>query len=182
LTMKAVLRFVFWLIICELVVIVQFFIIDFFPYPFNLINFIFVFLFLLFIFTTVVKTIWLIIPISLILESFSSSFFAAGSLAFFFSLLIVGFLLFKFFTSHSGFVVLLSSTLGMILFHVFYFLFSNAINVAQKKDFLWPVGDFFKESAWEISFTSLFITTIYVLLLKFNRRFNPSYIYKNEKK
>lgn len=180
--MKTALRFVFWLIICEVAVIIQFFIIDFFPYPFNLLNFIFVFLFLLFIFSTVTKTIWLIIPISLILESFSSSFFISGSLSLFFSLLIMDFLLFKFFTSHSGFVVLLMSSLGMLLFHIFYFLFSNAINITQKKDFLWPIRDFFRESAWEIVLTSLFITTIYIILLKFNRRFNPSYIYTGKKR
>lgn len=143
----------------------QIFIINFLPYPFNQINFIFAVLLAFITAGETKKVFWLALAISYFLDLFSGSPFGISIAATLISLFFIKWLQSNIFTNRSIYMVFLSAIIGITLYR-FLFITFLTINNYFTNQATWYYGQISAEALWEISLSAAMLLVFYILRYK----------------
>lgn len=150
----------------------QIFIINFLPYPFNQINFIFSILLALITAGAAKKVFWLALAVSYFLDLFSGAPFGLGVATTLLSLFFIKWLQFNIFTNRSIYMVFLSAIIGLALYRFLFILFLSVNNYFSGH----AMGYYEQISAeafWEITLSSVMLLLFYIFRYKvFGRSIN----------
>lgn len=143
----------------------QIFIINFLPYPFNQINFIFSILLALITAGAVKKVFWLALIVSYFLDLFSGAPFGLGIAATLLSLFFIKWLQFNIFTNRSIYMVFLSTIIGLALYRFLFILFLSVNNyfTGQTMGYYEQIS---AEAFWEIALSSVMLLLFYIFRYK----------------
>jgi len=149
---------------------------EFLPYPFNQINIIFAIIIWLIIFTNQINVLWVLLPVSFLVEIFSPALFGVFSAAAFLSLSLVSWFLLNIFVDRSVYIVLLSGILGVLGFRLLKVLLSG---ILLKYNFL-SSTEILIDWLWEIALTAATLAVFYFFTSLFTKRLHPEYIRLNK--
>jgi hypothetical protein len=173
LTMKNFLRFLFLFFITLFVVVIHFFIVYTFSFPFDKVNILFIYLIFYLLLTERGNVVWLAFLTHIFIEVFPSNIFGvtllSSSLAFIFSYWFHMYYITN--RKWYGATTLIISTLlcYRILYSVFLFVF-HRIAPSSSRSIQW--AELWQLSVYEIALTSLLFTFLYLLLSKFSKTFS----------
>lgn len=145
------------------------------PFPFNGFNSIFFFLICFMVYNNTPRKLWLVVPLSLLLEIFSSTPFGVQTVALFTSLTIVNFLLTNFFTNRSLYNVFLVGAAGLATFHFVFRATLFLYSLVTRTSFILP-PQLLLSLGNEILCTSLALALVYALTARRLKRLNPRYL------
>ena len=143
----------------------QIFIINFLPYPFNQINFIFSILLALITAGAVKKVFWLALAVFYFSDLFSGAPFGLGIASALISLLFIRWLQFNIFTNRSVYMVFLSALIGLALYRFLFIAFLTANNYFTGQT-MGYYGQISAEALWEIGLSSSMLFIFYILRYK----------------
>lgn len=145
------------------------------PWPFNHINIILIIFLWFIIYNGNERILWLIFPLSFLLELFVSFPFGLTSAALLFTLLIMHWLLVNFFTNRSLYIVFLAGFLGISIFRFSFILLLLAANFFNPNFTLsWP--EIFTNIFYEITLTTGVFFFFFLFTRLFFKRLNPKYL------
>lgn len=161
------------------ILILQIFVVNFLPYPFNHINIIFLSMLWLIILASDTGVLWFGIFILYISDLFTSLPFGINSSSMLISLVLIGWFLLNIFTNRSLYMVFLSSIIGLTFYRILFFIFLGIYNLITHDSVL-PAKEVLMDVAWEIILSSIALLVFYFISSKFIRKLNPNYISTKE--
>jgi hypothetical protein len=171
--MKLLVRTLLFCIYIVFILVAHIFIINFLPYPFNHINFIFTISLLLITVSSDTKMLWLILIVSYCSELFSSMPFGVSTASLLISLLIINWFQLNILTNRSVYMIFLSAILGITLYRIVFIVLLTTHNYFLNLGAL-PYAEIIVETGWEILLSSLVLFILYAVNAKFIKFLRPS--------
>lgn len=147
------------------------------PDPFNNFDLVFVILFFIVLLIDYKLGLWAALLSGLLLEIYSPLAFGAIFFSLVITIILINFLFNLFFTNRSLYSLLILSSLGVIIFNflnLFYLNLAYWLKLTEIKIEL--SSHFLVSSSWQLFFTLLTLTIIYIPLRLFSKRFKSVFL------
>ncbi len=168
--MKFLRAFLFLSLTIFFILTLHIFVINFLSFPYNHIHIVFSCLFFLFTIRPSRQVLWITIITAYFFELFSGTPFGIGQAALIFSLLTIHWFQFNILTNRAVHIIFISSVLGMIFYRLLYFGLLFVYNYFATHP-TWPSREVIADIAWEIFFSSFFVSLLYFVYSKFLKSF-----------
>ena len=153
----------------------QIFAANFFPYPFNHLNFVFSSVLLLMIVRPGAANLWTGMIVLYISELFTSIPFGVTIVSMSAGLLVSAWLVNSVITRRSAIMVMLAAAIGLVSYRLSFFALIGAYNLFRHLAFF-PAPEVYLEVLWELVLSSIFTSAVYLVASWFLGRTKTNYI------
>lgn len=172
-----IIKFILYFLLLVFLIFLQLSFVNSLAWPWSNINIIFICLFFVVLLVNYRLGLWSAAFIGLIMEIYSPLAFGAIFISLLLSVVLINFLFNLLFTNRALYSLLLLSFLGTVFYYFFNFVYLAVAYRLNLEAYSLTLDNYFVSTiAWQILFTGIILTLIFIPLRLFSKRFKSVYL------